>query len=130
MEVMKMVKLFKCSLCGNIVEMVHVGGGTLVCCGKEMDELKPNTVDAAQEKHVPVAEVSGSKVVVKVGSVEHPMTEEHYIAYIWLETDKGVQKKALAPGQKPEAEFALAEGEKPVAVYEYCTLHGFWKSEL
>ena len=123
-----MVKLYKCAHCGNIVEMVEDKGVNVVCCGQKMDLLEPNTTDAAGEKHVPVAEADGNKVVVKVGSVEHPMTEEHHISFIILETDKGVQRKNLDPVGKPEAEFVLADGEK--AAYEYCNLHGFWKAEL
>lgn len=125
-----MVKLYKCAHCGNIVEMVEDRGVTPVCCGEAMKLLDPNTTDAATEKHVPVVEVSGNKVVVKVGSAEHPMTEEHHISFIILETDKGVQRKALDHTGKPEAEFTLLDGEKPVAAYEYCNLHGFWKAAL
>lgn len=125
-----MLKLYKCAHCGNIVEMVKDSGVNPVCCGEDMRLLNANTTDAATEKHVPVAEIEGNKVNVKVGSVEHPMLEEHHIAYIWLETDLGVQRKVLDPVGKPEAEFVLAEGEKAVAVYEYCNLHGLWKAEL
>ena len=125
-----MVKLFKCAHCGNIIEMVEDKGVKVLCCGEPMQLLNPNTTDAAQEKHVPVVTVEGDKVTVNVGSAEHPMTEEHHIAFIILETDKGVQKKHLDKTGKPEAVFALAEGEKPVAAYEYCNLHGFWKKEL
>ncbi|MEE0741296.1 MAG: desulfoferrodoxin [Emergencia sp.] len=125
-----MVKLYKCAHCGNIVEMVEDKGVNVVCCGEPMQLLNPNTTDAATEKHVPVVEADGNKIKVKVGSVEHPMTEEHHIAFIILETDKGVQRKALDPVGKPEAEFVLADGEKAVAAYEYCNLHGFWKLAL
>ncbi len=125
-----MVKLYRCAHCGNIVEMVEDKGVKVVCCGEPMQLLNPNTTDAATEKHVPVVEADGNKVVVKVGSVEHPMTEEHHISFIILETDKGVQKKYLNPTGKPEAEFVLADGEKAVAAYEYCNLHGFWKAAL
>lgn len=124
-----MLKLYKCAHCGNIVEMVEDKGVNPVCCGEPMQHLVPNTTDAAQEKHVPVIEVEGNKVKVKVGSVAHPMVEEHHIAFIILETDKGVQRKALDPVGAPEAEFILAEGEKVIAAYEYCNLHGFWKAE-
>lgn len=125
-----MVKLYKCAHCGNIVEMVEDKGVNVVCCGQKMDLLNiiPQTPQA--KMHVPVAEADGNKVVVKVGSVEHPMTEEHHISFIILETDKGVQRKNLDPVGKPEAEFVLADGEKAVAAYEYCNLHGFWKAEL
>lgn len=125
-----MVKLFKCAHCGNIIEMVEDKGVKVVCCGEPMQLLDPNTTDAATEKHVPVVESDGNKVVVKVGSVEHPMLEEHHISFIILETDKGVQKKYLDPAGKPEAEFVLADGEKAAAAYEYCNLHGFWKAAL
>ena len=95
-----------------------------------MEELIPNTTDAAQEKHVHVVTVDGNTVSVTVGSVEHPMLEEHFITFIALETKQGVQRKALAPGEKPTAVFALAQGDVPVAAYEYCNLHGLWKAEI
>ena len=125
-----MVKLYRCAHCGNIVEMVEDKGVKVVCCGEPMQLLNPNTTDAATEKHVPVVEADGNKITVKVGSVEHPMTEEHHISFIILETDKGVQKKYLNPAGKPQAEFVLADGEKAVAAYEYCNLHVFWKAAL
>lgn len=95
-----------------------------------MTELVPNTTDAAQEKHVPVVEVQGNIVKVSVGSVAHPMLEEHFIQFIILETKQGFQKKDLKPGEKPEALFALADGDEAVAAYEYCNLHGLWKAEI
>ena len=125
-----MLKIFKCNHCGNIFEVVNDAKVVSVCCGEPMRELKANTTDAAQEKHVPEVSVEGNLVKVKVGSVEHPMTEEHHIAFIYLETENGVARKDLDHTGKPEAVFALAEGEKPVAVYEYCNLHGLWKKEL
>jgi superoxide reductase len=94
-----------------------------------MGELKANTTDAAQEKHVPVAEVSGNQVTVKVGSVVHPMTEQHLITWIYLQTEKGGQRKKLAAGEAPEAVFTLHD-DKPVAVYAYCNLHSLWKADL
>lgn len=123
------IKFFICRTCGNLVSLVNEGGGTLVCCGNEMEELVPNTVDAATEKHVPVIEVEGNKVTVKVGSVAHPMKEEHYIQWIYLETNEGVQRKCLKPGDEPKAVFALNDGDKVVSAYEYCNLHGLWKKE-
>lgn len=123
-------KFFICKTCGNLVNLLNVGGGTLVCCGKEMEELVPNTVDAAVEKHVPVVEVEGNKVTVKVGSVTHPMLEEHWIQWIYLETKEGIQTKCLKPGAEPKAIFALNEGDEVVAAYEYCNLHGLWKKEI
>ena len=125
-----MLKIFKCNHCGNIFEVVNDAKVVPVCCGEPMRELKANTTDAAHEKHVPEVSVEGNLVKVKVGSVEHPMTEEHHIAFIYLETENGVARKDLDHTGKPEAVFALAEGEKPVAVYEYCNLHGLWKKEL
>ena len=125
-----MLKIFKCNHCGNIFEVVNDAKVVPVCCGEPMRELKANTTDAAQEKHVPEVSVEGNLVKVKVGSVEHPMTEEHHIAFIYLETENGVARKDLDHTGKPEAVFALAEDEKPVAVYEYCNLHGLWKKEL
>ena len=116
--------------CGNIVELLEESGVPVICCGEKMTELVPNTTDAATEKHVPVVEVSGNEVLVKVGSVEHPMLEEHHIAFIVLETNLGTQRKFLDVAGKPEARFVLAEGEEVVAAYEYCNLHGFWKGTL
>jgi len=94
-----------------------------------MQELVPNTVDAAQEKHVPVYEINGRKLTVKVGSVEHPMVNEHYIQWIYVRTNNGGQRVCLNPGEAPMAVFDISEGE-PVEVYEYCNLHGLWKAEI
>lgn len=124
------MKVLKCMTCGNIVTVLNEGGGTITCCGSNMTELVPNTSDGAGEKHVPVVTVDGSKVSVAVGSVEHPMLDAHYIQWVALETDKGIQIKKLKPGEKPFAEFVLAEGEKAVAAYEYCNLHGLWKTDI
>ena len=123
-------KFFVCKTCGNLVGLVNEGGGTLVCCGQPMTELAANTTDAAHEKHVPVVKVTGGSVHVAVGSVEHPMVEKHYIEWIHLETKKGAQMAHLTPGEKPEADFALAEGDEAVAAYAYCNLHGLWKAEI
>ena len=123
-------KLFVCRVCGNIVMRIHDGGGTLTCCGQPMEELVPNTVDAAKEKHVPVIEQKAGSVTVKVGSVAHPMTAEHLIQWIYLHTTNGGQYKCLTPNDLPQAVFALPEGEAPVAAYAYCNLHGLWKTEL
>lgn len=110
--------------------MIEVQGSACptICCGEEMVLLKANTTDGATEKHVPAVTVQDQKVIVNVGSVDHPMLEEHYIQFIALETATGIQVRYLEPGQAPHAEF-LTE-DKPVAVYEYCNLHGLWKSEL
>jgi superoxide reductase len=110
--------------------MIHNSGVKIVCCGEPMEELTTNTVDAAQEKHVPEVAVEGNKVSVKVGSVAHPMLPEHYIQWIFLETKQGIQRKCLEPGQEPVAVFALAEGDEAVAAYDYCNLHGLWKKEV
>ena len=122
------MKFYRCDHCGNIITFVHSAGVTVMCCGQKMTELVPGTVDAAQEKHVPVVEVKGNVVHVKVGAVAHPMLEEHSIQWIALETSQGSQIKYLKPGEQPEAVFALAEGEQVVAAYEYCNLHGLWKA--
>lgn len=125
-----MKKFFVCKHCGNMIGLLHDAGVPMMCCGEKMVELVPNTTDAAQEKHVPVASVEGNKVVVNVGSVDHPMLDEHWIQWVYLETDKGGHRKVLNPGEKPNVVFALTEDEKPLAVYEYCNLHGLWVAKL
>lgn len=121
-------RFFVCEHCGNMVAMVKNSGVPIMCCGQKMTELIPGTVDAAREKHVPVYTVNGSTVHVSVGSVEHPMQDAHYIEWISLQTRQGNQRKELKPGMKPEACFALCEGDEVVAVYAYCNLHGLWKA--
>ncbi|MHC1722867.1 MAG: desulfoferrodoxin family protein [Aminipila sp.] len=123
-------KFFVCKHCGNLVEVIKDSGVPMVCCGEKMAELEANTVDASFEKHIPVVTVEGNIVTAKVGSVEHPMVEEHFIEWLYLFTSKGGQRKRLAPGEKPEAQFALIDGEKPLEVYAYCNLHGLWKTEI
>jgi superoxide reductase len=123
------MKFYVCEHCGNKITFVENKGVPVMCCGQKMTELVPNTVDAAQEKHVPVYEVNGDTVCVKVGSVEHPMLEEHYIEWIALKTAQGNQRKALKPGDKPEACFKICDGDKVEAVYAYCNLHSLWKAE-
>ncbi len=118
-------QIYKCPICGNIVEIVNNAGGTLVCCGKPMLLLEENSVNAAVEKHVPVVEQKGKEVFVKVGEVAHPMTEEHYIQWIEVITKNKTYKKFLKPNEKPEATFTIDEGI--VSVREYCNLHGLWK---
>ena len=122
------MKFYKCKRCGNIVAMVKTRGGVVSCCGEKMSELVPGTTDAAVEKHVPVFEVKDNKVLVTVGSVEHPMAPEHYIEWIAVQTTSGNQRKMLQPGDKPQACFALCEGEEVEAVYAYCNLHSLWKA--
>lgn len=124
-----MVKFFKCEHCGNIITKVVDKGVPVLCCGEPMVELKANTTDAATEKHVPVVKSEGSKIFVEVGSVAHPMTEEHLIQFIYVETEHGGQLRTLTAADEPKAVFCLGE-EKAVAVYEYCNLHGLWKVEL
>ena len=122
-------KFYICKHCGNIIAKVKDSGVPVVCCGEKMAELVPGTTDAAVEKHVPVYEVKDGKVYVTVGSVEHPMLPEHYIEWVSLQTKQGNQRKCLKPGEAPKVYFLLA-GEKPLAVYAYCNLHGLWKTEL
>ena len=123
------MKFYRCNHCGNIIVYAYSKGVPVVCCGEKMTELVPGTVDASKEKHIPVAEVKGNTVEVVVGSVLHPMTEEHSITWVYLETDRGGQRKNLTPGEEPKVTFALAD-EKPIAVYAYCNLHGLWKVEF
>lgn len=124
-----MSRFYICEHCGNLVGLLHDAGVPLVCCGQKMTKLEAGTVEASREKHIPVATVKGNMVEVAVGAVMHPMTEEHSIAWVYLETDRGGQRKDLAPGQEAKVTFALAE-EKPLAVYAYCNLHGLWKVTL
>ena len=122
------MKFYCCSHCGQIVAIVKETGVPVICCGEPMQEIVPGSVDAAVEKHVPVYEVKDNKVVVTVGSTEHPMLPEHYIEWIALETKQGNQRKALKPGDEPKACFALCEGDEVVSVYAYCNLHSLWKA--
>ena len=126
---MKNTKYYVCSVCGNIVEMVHNAGPKPFCCGKRMEELVPNSVEASGEKHVPVVKSDGDVVEVNVGSVDHPMEDVHWIEWVELVSDKGSFLKHLNPGEAPNVKFRLS-GEKPLAVYAYCNLHGLWKKEL
>ncbi len=123
------MKFYRCKHCGNIIAMVNDSGVRVKCCGEEMMELIPGEVDAALEKHVPVFEKNGNILTVRVGSVTHPMLEEHYIQWIAIRTNKGNQRKRLNPGDEPKAEFALLDGEEVLEVYEYCNLHGLWRSK-
>ena len=120
-------KFYKCNICGNLVEVINDGGTTPVCDGEEMELLKANTTDAAQEKHVPVIERDGNKVTVRIGSQEHPMVDEHYIMWILVTNENGTtERKDLKPGDKPEAVFYIHEDEGPVTAYEYCNIHSLW----
>jgi superoxide reductase len=123
---MERLQIYKCDVCGNIVEVVHVGGGELVCCGQPMKHLVENTVDAAKEKHVPVIEKTGSGYLVKVGSVAHPMEEKHFIQWVQLIADGKAYRQFLDPGETPEASFDIQADQ--VSAREYCNLHGLWKA--
>ena len=123
----KKLQIYKCEVCGNIVEMLHEGKGELICCGEPMKLYEENTVDAAVEKHVPVFEKDGEKIDVKVGSVTHPMEDAHYIEWIEIISNDKAYRQFLKPGQKAEARF-LVEGSDDMTVREYCNLHGLWKA--
>ncbi len=123
----KRTQIYKCEICGNIVEVLHEGVGQLVCCGQPMKLMEENTVDAAKEKHVPVIEKSGDGYKVVVGSVPHPMEEKHYIEWIELRADGQAYRQFLRPGSKPEAFFKIEA--KNVSAREYCNIHGLWKSQ-
>jgi len=120
------LQIYKCKICGNIVEVLHEGAGELVCCGQPMVLREENAVDAAKEKHVPVVEKTAGGVKVKVGSVAHPMEEKHYIEWIEIITDGKAYRQFLKPGDVPEATFDIEAGD--VTVREYCNLHGLWKA--
>lgn len=123
------MKYYICEHCGNIIEYVKDSGVPIMCCGQKMTEIVPGTSDGAVEKHVPVVTVSGNEVLVQVGSVEHPMVEEHYIEWIVIQTEKGSQKVRLSAGDEPKAKFLLVDNDRPISAYAYCNLHGLWKAE-
>ena len=124
------IKFLICKHCGNIVEVVRDSTVPIICCGESMSEMKANTSDGATEKHVPEVEITGNRVLVTVGSTLHPMIEKHYIQWIYLKTNKGIQRRYLSPGEEPKAEFLLLDREAVSEVYEYCNLHGLWKKTL
>ena len=126
---MSETRFYICEHCGNIVGMIKDAGVPLMCSGQKMTKLEPGTTEASAEKHIPVVTVNGDKVKVEVGSVSHPMTEEHSIEWVYLQTDRGGQRKCLLSGSEPVVTFSL-EDEKPVAVYAYCNLHGLWKADI
>ncbi len=126
----KKLEIYKCEVCGNIVEVTHPGAGQLVCCGQPMTLLEEKTADSSTEKHVPFIRREGNAYVVKVGeNAAHPMEEKHYIEWIELIVDGAVYRKFLNPGDKPEAVFEVPEG-KEVYAREYCSVHGLWKGTL
>jgi len=120
------LQVYKCEACGNIVEVLHGGGGELVCCGEPMKLQVENTVDAAKEKHVPVIEKVDGGVKVKVGSVAHPMEESHYIEWVEIIADGEAYRQFLNPGEAPEATFCIEADQ--ITAREYCNLHGLWKA--
>jgi len=130
-------KFFICKHCGNLIGLIDDKGVPMVCCGENMEELTPNTVEASMEKHLPDITVSRScdcgcgcdYISVQVGSVPHPMEEAHHISFVYVETGRGGQRKCLKPGEDPALTFCFSE-DRPVAVYAYCNLHGLWKTEI
>lgn len=120
------MKFYKCKICGKVIAMLKDTGVDTICCGSEMVEIKPNTTDAAVEKHVPVVEKNGNTVTVSVGSVTHPMEEKHYIEWVALQSKNTTQFKALKPGETPKVVFALVDGDEVIRAYAYCNLHGLW----
>lgn len=122
-------RFYKCSHCGKIVAIVKETGVPVICCGQKMNEIIAGSVDAAKEKHVPVFEIKDNKVIVTVGEVAHPMSEEHSIEWVSIKTKQGNQRKVLSAGSKPQVTFALCEDDELVTVYAYCNLHGLWKAE-
>lgn len=120
-------KIYKCEVCGNIVELLHEGRGILVCCNQNMKIQKENTIDASTEKHIPIINQTKDRVNIKIGSEPHPMEEKHYIEWVEISTDKGTAKKFLHPKEKPETTFPVKN--KNIKSRAYCNLHGLWKSE-
>ena len=122
-------KFYICRHCGNLVHMIHDAGVPMMCCGQKMDELLPNTVEASGEKHLPAVTVEDGAVHVNVGSINHPMIPEHYIEWIYVQTENGGHLKSLKPGDDPSTTVCLGD-DKPLAVYAYCNLHGLWMTEV
>ncbi len=122
-------RFFICEHCGNLIGMINDAGVPMMCCGQKMTKLEPGVTDASHEKHVPVVTVDENSVKVCIGSALHPMSQEHSILWVYLQTDKGGQRKNLDFDSEPVVNFALAD-EKPVAVYAYCNLHGLWKTDI
>lgn len=122
-------KFYICKHCGNLIGFVNNKGVPLVCCGDKMDELVPNTVEAATEKHLPAVTVNGNEITVQVGSTLHPMEEAHHICFVYVETENGGQRKCLKTPYDPKVSFSFSD-DKPKAVYAYCNIHGLWKTEV
>lgn len=123
------IRFFICKHCGNLIGMIKDSGVPVICCGEPMSELVPGSVDASYEKHVPVISVSDNTVTVDIGSTPHPMTEEHYIEWVYIQTEKGGQRKCFNPGDAPKISFSLTD-DTLLAAYAYCNLHGLWKAEI
>ena len=122
-------KFFRCELCGNFIGMIKDKGGPLTCCGQKMLRLQANTVEASAEKHLPDLKITGDTLEVRVGSTLHPMEEEHHIEFIYVQTAQGGQRKALKIDDQPTATFSFVD-DSPLAVFEYCNIHGLWKTEV
>jgi superoxide reductase len=123
------IRFFVCEHCGNIIGVIHDAGVPMMCCGQKMTKLEAGVVEASHEKHIPVVERKGDIINVTIGSIEHPMLEEHHIEWVYLQTNRGGQRKCLAVGSEPKVSFALCD-EEPVAVFAYCNLHGLWKADV
>lgn len=123
----KLLEIYKCELCGNIVEVVHASGGDLACCGKPMKNMIAGTVDASKEKHIPVVEKKDGIYSIIIGSVAHPMEEKHYIEWVQINSGNKSYREFLTPGQEPKAIFDLKTGK--ISAREYCNLHGLWAKE-
>ncbi len=122
-------KIYRCSICGNIVEVLHNGNGTLVCCGQDMELLQEKDSDVGLEKHVPIIDIQDGKAQVKVGDIPHPMEDSHYIQFVQLLMDGYTLTKQLNPGELPMAEFTLPKEYKNISAREYCNIHGLWSSK-
>lgn len=122
-------RFYICRHCGNVIGLIEDAGVPVECCGKSMDQLEPVTSEKGSEKHLPVVNVSGDTVKVDVGSVAHPMENDHSINWVYLQTDRGGHRKCLFAGEEPKADFVLSK-ERPLAVYAYCNNHGLWKTEI
>ena len=122
-------KFFICKHCGNMVGVLNHKGAPMVCCGEKMTELVPNTAEASTEKHLPVVTISDNVVDVQIGSALHPMEDEHYIGFVYVETELGGQRKSISPGGAPKLSFSVVD-DKVLAVYAYCNLHGLWKTDV
>ena len=121
------VKFYKCPICGNIIELIEGNAISIICCGQKISELTANTVDASVEKHVPTYEKNDTEIVVKVGEIEHPMEEKHYIMWIAQVTDNSITRVELKPNEKPIARFPYVKGS---VLYAYCNIHGLWKTNI